>query len=94
MAAFALAGFGFAFFGVEGCGREDDAFVGAGFDGGDVGVGADVDAFGFEIGGPVTVESLEMWEGDHLGEVGEEGFRIVIPQFHVGIVEETFKDCA
>ena len=70
MAAFALAGFGFAFFGVEGCGGEDDAFVGAGFDGGDVGVGADVDAFGFEIGGPVTVKSLEMWEGDHLGEVG------------------------
>ena len=94
MAAFTLAGFGFPFLGVEGCGGENDAFVGAGFDGGDVGVGADVDPFRFEIGGPVTVESLKMWEGDHLGKVREEGFRIVIPKFHVGIIEQTFKDCA
>ena len=67
MAAFTLAGFGLAFFGVEGCGGENDALFGAGFDGGDVGVGADVDAFGLEIGGPITVESLKMWESGHLG---------------------------
>ena len=87
VAAFALAGFGFPFLGVEGCGGENDAFFGAGFDGGDVGVGADLDAFGLEIGGPVTVESLEMGEGDHLGEVGEECLGVVIPKLHVWIVE-------
>ncbi len=35
-----------------------------------------------------------MWEGDHLGKVGKECFRIVIPQFHVWVVEEAFEDCA
>ena len=93
MAAFTLAGFSLAFFGIKGCGREDDAFFGAGFDGGDVGVGADFDAFGLEVGGPVTVESLKMRESDHLGKVGKEGLRVVVPKLHVGIVEQTFKDC-
>ena len=67
VAALTLARFGLPFFRVKGCSGENDALFGAGFDGGDVGVGADVDAFVLEIGGPVTVESLKMWEGDHLG---------------------------
>ena len=94
MAAFTLAGFGFPFLGVEGCGGQNDPFVGAGFDGGDVGVGADVDAFRLEIRSPITIESLKVWERHHLGKVGKEGFRIVIPEFHVGIIEQTFKDRA
>ena len=94
MAAFTLAGFGFSFFGIEGRGGENDALFGAGFDGGDVGVGADVDAFRLEVGGPVTVEPLKMWKGDHLGEVREESLGVVIPKLHIGIVEQTFEDCA
>ncbi len=35
-----------------------------------------------------------MGEGHHVGEVGEEGLRIVVPQFHVGVVEEAFEDRA
>ena len=58
VAAFALAGVGFAFFGVEGGRGEDDAVFRARFDRCDVGVGADVDAFGFEIVGPVAVEAF------------------------------------
>ena len=87
MAAFTLAGFGFPFFRIEGCGGENDALVGAGFDGGDVGVGTNVDAFGLEIGSPVTVKSLKVWKCDHLGEVRKEGFRIVIPKLHIWVVE-------
>ena len=55
--------------GVEGAGLEDHAIRRAGEDGGDVRVGADVDAFGAEVGGPVTVEFFEVWESNHEGEV-------------------------
>ena len=55
--------------GVKGAGLEDYAVGGAGEDCGDVGVGADVDTFGAEVGGPVTVEFFEVWESDHEGEV-------------------------
>ena len=55
--------------GVEGARLEDYAIRRAGEDGSDVGVGANVDAFGAEVGGPVTVEFFEVWESDHEGEV-------------------------
>ena len=35
-----------------------------------------------------------MGEGDHEGEVREEGLWIIIPKFHVRVVEEAFEDCA
>lgn len=35
-----------------------------------------------------------MREGDHLGEVREEGLGVVVPEFHVWVVEEAFEDCA
>lgn len=66
MTAFALTGVCFAFFGIEGCGFEDDAFLASRFDCCNVGVEADVYAFGFQIVIPVAIESLEMGEGDHL----------------------------
>lgn len=82
-------------FGVERRGLEDDAGFGVAFeDGADVGVGADGDAFGAEIVGPLGVELGEVGEGDHEREVGEESFGVVVPEFHVRVVEETFEDGA
>ncbi len=56
--AFALAGISLAGFGVEGGGFKDDTLRRAGFDRGDVGVGVDFDAFGFEVAAPVAVEGF------------------------------------
>ncbi len=95
MAAFALAGVSLPFLRIEGCGGQENAVLLAPtLDCCNVCVGSDVDAFGLKIVGPVAVKSLKMWEGDHLGKVGKECFRIVIPQFHIGVVEEAFEDCA
>lgn len=84
----------FSLFWGGGDGFEDYAFGGALEDFGDVGVEADGDAFGDEVGAPGFVEGVEVGEGDHGGEVGEESFRVVVPEFHVGVVEEAFEDCA
>lgn len=63
-------------------------------DGDDVGVCADGDTFGFQVGGPVGVEGFEAREGDHEREVGKKGLGIVVPKLHVRIVKEAFEDCA
>ena len=34
-----------------------------------------------------------MRESDHERQVGEESFRVVLPQFHVGVIKEAFEDC-
>jgi len=87
-------GLGSFAFGIEGTGLQDDPFVTAAEDGGDVGVETDIDAFGAEIVGPIAVEALEVGEGDHLGEIWEEGFWVVVPKLYVRVVKQTFEDCA
>ena len=74
---------------------EDDAGFWVALEyGDDVGVGADGDTFGFEVGPPFAIEFLEMGEGDHEGKVGQEGFGVVIPELHVGVVKEAFENSA
>lgn len=95
MSTFPLPALCLALFGVEWCGGEDDAvFLAAAIDGRDVGIGSDIDALGLQIVGPITVKALEVRESNHLGKIGEEGFGVVVPKFHIWVVEETLEDCA
>ena len=80
---------------VKGGGVYDDAVLGrARLDGRDGGGGADLDSFGAKVVGPVLIEVAEVGEGDHLGEVREECLWVVIPELHIWVVEEAFKDRA
>ncbi len=77
---------------VEGAGLQDYAFVATAENGGDVGVEADINALGAEIICPVAVEALKVGKGDHEGEIGKKRFWVVVPKFHVGVIEEAFED--
>lgn len=80
---------------VKGGGVYDDAVLGgARLDGRDRGGGADFDAFGAKVVGPVAIEVTEVGEGNHLREIREECLWVVIPKLHVWVVEEAFKDGA
>lgn len=94
MTTFSLPRLGFAFFWIERRCFKDNALLCARLYGRDIGIRSDVDAFGFEIVGPFTVELLKMWEGDHVWQIGKEGLRIVVPQLHVWVIEKALEDCA
>jgi len=80
--------------GIKGARLQYNTILRTGEDGGDVSVSADFDSLRAEVGGPVAVERLEVRERDHKREVRKEGIRIVVPEFHVGVIEEAFKDGA
>ena len=43
---------------------------------------------------PVAVETLEVREGDHVREVGKQGLWVVIPEFHIRVIEKAFQNRA
>jgi len=80
--------------GIEGARLQYHTGLRTGKNGSDISVSADLNALRAEVGGPVAVECLEVWERDHKRKVRKEGIRIVVPKFHIGVIEEAFKDGA
>lgn len=73
---------------------EVDGVVGAGEDAVDLGARPDLDAAGLEVAAPGAVEGVQVVKGDHGGEVGQQGLGVVVPELHVGVVEEALDDGA
>lgn len=89
-----VKGFFGGFAGLRGVDAEFDTVVGAGEDGLDFCVCANGDSLALEVDFPLLVELVEVIECDHSREVWKQSLRIIIPELHVRIVEQSFDDSA